>query len=102
MFFDSCEIYHNFYHFLNLLGINQSRTVENMGKNSVTPPKYRKHFVKKSCNECHKSQTNDVITDTRSWTDNFGFCVSNSLLLANECLKSEVRVVQVNLQGALT
>jgi hypothetical protein len=37
MFFDSCEIYHNLYHFLNLLGINQSRTVESMDKNSVTP-----------------------------------------------------------------
>jgi len=37
MFIDSCEVYQNFYHFLNLLGINQSRTVGNMGRNSVTP-----------------------------------------------------------------
>ena len=62
----------------------------------------RKHFIKKSCNECHKSQTNGVIIDTRSQTDSCGLCVSNSFLLCNECLKTEVRVVQGNLQGALT
>ena len=95
----------NLSQFLAFLKFTWHKSVKNCGKYGLKLSytlKYRKHFVKKSCNECHKNQTNGVITDTRSWTDSCGLCVSNSFLLANECLKTEVRLVQVNLQGFLT
>lgn len=92
----------NLSQFLPFLKFTWHKSVKNCGKYGSKLSytlKYRKHFVKKSCNECHESQTNHVITDTRSWTNSCGLRVSNSFLLANECLKTEVRVVQVNWQG---